>query len=129
MSKWFDNVDNRNSGIVYSRIRLVRNRDEYTLPSRMTAQQCGEMPECIKKGLRNLPELGGNPYKYQQLNEARKLEKLALREHRILGLIAMNKEESVDLLLSGNESSSLVLGGGDHIRIQFLASSSKLDEL
>ena len=51
MSKWFDSVDNKNSNIVYSRIRLARNWDEYAFPSRMTAQQCGEMLERMKEGL------------------------------------------------------------------------------
>ena len=50
MSKWFDSVDNKNSNIVYSRIRLARNWDEYAFPSRMTAQQCGEMLERMKEG-------------------------------------------------------------------------------
>ena len=129
MSKWFDSVDNKNSNIVYSRIRLARNWDEYAFPSRMTAQQCGEMLERMKEGLKNLPELDGNPYKYQQLNEVRELEKLALRERRILNLAAVNKKEPAGLLLSEDEGSSLVLGGDDHIRMQFLASGLKLDEL
>ena len=129
MSKWFDSVDNKNSNIVYSRIRLARNWDEYAFPSRMTAQQCGEMLERMKEGLKNLPELDGNPYKYQQLNEVRELEKLALRERRILNLAAVNKKEPAGRLLSEDEGSSLVLGGDDHIRMQFLASGLKLDEL
>ena len=129
MSKWFDSVDNKNSNIVYSRIRLARNWDEYAFPSRMTAQQCGEMLERMKEGLKNLPELDGNPYKYQQLNEVRELEKLALRERRILNLAAVNKKEPAGHLLSEDEGSSLVLGGDDHIRMQFLASGLKLDEL
>ena len=36
MGRWYDSVDNKSSNIVYSRIRLARNWDEYTFPSRMT---------------------------------------------------------------------------------------------
>ena len=63
MSRWYDSVDNKSSNIVYSRIRLARNWDEYTFPSRMTREQCGEMLERMKEGRKNLPELDGNPYK------------------------------------------------------------------
>ena len=41
----------------------------------------------------------------------------------------MNKKEPAGLFLSEDEGSSLVLGGDDHIRMQFLASGLKLDEL
>ena len=39
MGRWYDSVDNKSSNIVYSRIRLARNWDEYTFPSRMTREQ------------------------------------------------------------------------------------------
>lgn len=54
MGRWYDSVDNKSSNIVYSRIRLARNWDEYTFPSRMTREQCGEMLERMKDGLKDL---------------------------------------------------------------------------
>ena len=129
MGRWYDSVDNKSSNIVYSRIRLARNWDEYTFPSRMTREQCGEMLERMKDGLKDLGSLDGKEYRYGQLDEMQDLEKLALRERRILNLSAVNKKEPAGLFLSEDEGSSLVLGGDDHIRMQFLASGLKLDEL
>ena len=53
MSKWFEEIDSRNSNVIYSRIRLARNWDEYVFPSRMTAAQCGEMVERLREGLKD----------------------------------------------------------------------------
>ena len=86
MGRWYDSVDNKSSNIVYSRIRLARNWDEYTFPSRMTREQCGEMLERMKDGLKDLGSLDGKEYRYGQLDEMQDLEKLALRERRILNL-------------------------------------------
>ena len=41
MSKWFEEIDSKNSNVIYSRVRLARNWDEYVFPSRMTAAQIG----------------------------------------------------------------------------------------
>lgn len=129
MSRWFDKVDNKSSNIVYSRIRLARNWDEYAFPSRMAGKQCGEMLERMREGLKDLRDSDGRGYRYLELDDTQELEKLALRERRILNLAAVNKKEPAGLLLSEDEGTSIVLGGDDHIRMQFLAPGLTLDEL
>lgn len=129
MGKWFDSVDCKSTNIVYSRIRLARNWDQYSFPSTMTPDQCGEMLEHMKEGLSGLGELDGHTYQYIQLDECKELEKLALWERRILNQAAATKKEPAGLFLSEDEGVSLVLGGDDHIRMQFLASGLCLDEL
>ena len=54
MSKWFEEIDSKNSNVIYSRVRLARNWDEYVFPSRMTAAQCSEMVERLREGLKGL---------------------------------------------------------------------------
>lgn len=129
MGKWFDSVDNKSSNIVYSRVRLARNWDEYAFPSRMTREQCLEMLDRMKDGLKEIGDVAGCEYQYEQLDEEQELKKLALRERRILNLAAVNKKEPCGLFLSEDEGSSIVLGGDDHIRMQFLSPGLKLDEL
>lgn len=129
MSRWYDKVDNKSTNVVYSRIRLARNWDEYAFPSRMTKEQCGEMLERMKEGLEGISGLDGQDYRYEQLDETQEIKKLALRERRILNLAAVDKKDPAGLLLSEDESTSIVLGGDDHIRMQFLAPGLKLDEL
>ena len=78
MGRWYDSVDNKSSNIVYSRIRLARNWDEYTFPSRMTREQWREMLEHMKDGLKeSLAAWTGREYRYGQLTRCRTWEKLA----------------------------------------------------
>ena len=82
MSKWFEEIDSKNSNVIYSRVRLARNWDEYVFPSRMTAAQCGEMVERLREGLKGLKDQDGRDLSYSQLNQMQELEKMALRERR-----------------------------------------------
>ena len=129
MSKWFEKIDCKNSNVIYSRIRLARNWDEYVFPSRMTATQCGEMVERLGEGLKGLKDQDGRDLSYSQLDQMQELEKMALRERRILNMACVNRKEPSGLLLSADESGSIVLGGDDHIRMQILSPGLKLDEL
>ena len=129
MSKWFEEIDSKNSNVIYSRVRLARNWDEYVFPSRMTAAQCGEMVERLREGLKGLKDQDGRDLSYSQLNQMQELEKMALRERRILNMACGSRKEPSGLLLSADESGSIVLGGDDHIRMQILSPGLKLDEL
>lgn len=129
MSRWFEGIDSKSSNVIYSRVRVARNWDEYVFPSRMTPAQCSEMVERLREGLKELHDLDGHEYAYSRLDQMQELEKLALRERRILNMASVNKKEPCGLFLSEDESSSVVLGGDDHIRMQTLAPGLKLDEL
>lgn len=129
MSRWFEAIDSKGSNIIYSRVRLARNWDEYAFPSRMTWKQCGEMVGRLKEGLKDIHDLDGQEYEYRQLDETQEIEKMALRERRILNMAAVSKKDPAGLFLSRDESGSIVLGGDDHIRIQMLSPGLKLDEL
>lgn len=129
MSKWYDSVDNKGSNILYSRIRLARNWDQYAFPSRMTAKDSDQMLERMKEELSQLGELDGRTYRFMRLDQCRELEKQALREHRILNQAAVERKDPAGLMWDEDESVSLVFGVDDHIRMQFLAPGLRLDEL
>ena len=129
MSKWYDAIDCSQSNIMYSRIRLARNWDEYVFPSRLTRGQCEELVTSLKDGLADIGSLVGREYHFLRLDSLQGLEKQALRERRILNQAAVERQEPSGLYLSDDEAESLVLGGDDHIRMQHLAPGLKLEEL
>ena len=43
MSDWFERVENDSSNVVYSRVRLSRNWDEYAFPSRLMDRESREL--------------------------------------------------------------------------------------
>lgn len=129
MSKWYEEIEDRNSNILYSRVRLARNWEEYVFPSRLSTEQCVQMVGRLKEGLQDIGTLDGQNYQYFALETMKRAEKLALGERRILNKTAVNKADAAGLYLSEDESSSILLGSNDHIRMQLLKPGLTLEQL
>lgn len=129
MSKWFEEIGQSRSNIIYSRIRLARNWDEYPFPSALETGQREEVVNRLKENLEFLEEDEGSRYQYRRLDSMQDLDKLALRERRVINRAAVEEAGPCGLYLSEDESSSLTLCTDDHIRIQQLAPGLMLDEL
>ena len=85
MSKWYEKTLEEKSNIIYSRIRLARNWDEYVFPSRLDEEGSRELVDGLKDGLKEIP------YPYYALENMQQAEKKALRERRILNRCAVEK--------------------------------------
>ncbi len=129
MLKWFEQETKDEPNIVSSRVRLVRNWDQYRFPKTLSDREGEELVKRLEFGLKNLEELDGTQYEYVYLEELDELSRRALRERRILNSAILNKKEIVGLIVSKDESTSLVLNGDDHIRMQFLSAGLCLNEL
>lgn len=120
MAKWFDAAEKDGSNIIYSRIRLVRNWREYPFPAKMTREQCAEMVKRLGDGLKGIGAFEGENFGFALLEQLPDLDKAELRERRVLNKSTAKKKEPAALILSEDESTSIVLNGDDHIRIQVL---------
>ena len=129
MLKWFEQETKDEPNIVSSRVRLGRHWDEDRFPQTLPPQEGEELVKRLEFGLKNLEELDGTQYEYVYLEELDELSRRALRERRILNSAILNKKEIVGLIVSKDESTSLVLNGDDHIRMQFLSAGLCLNEL
>ena len=53
MSRWYEGIREESSNIIYSRIRLARNWDEYVFPSRLSEQAASQVTEQLREGLKD----------------------------------------------------------------------------
>jgi protein arginine kinase len=127
--KWFEEVDKEQPGVIFSRLRLVRNWDAYAFPSRLPAKVSEEMIRRLEFGLRDIGSLDGKDYHYTLLSELPDLDRKVLREHHVFNSTIAGKKTPVGLILNGEEDTSIVLGGTDHIWIQMLRPGMHLDEM
>ena len=109
------------SNIISSRVRLARNWEEYKFPSKLADDEARIMVGRLKNELKDLPERDGRDYEYQNLENLEELDRLALRERRLLNRTLVEKKTPGGILCSGDERVSLVLNADDHIRLQVLA--------
>jgi protein arginine kinase len=129
MLKWFEQTDSGRTGIVSSRIRLVRNWQDYQFPGKLGEKESGEMVRRLEFGLKDLGEEEGRHFEFSMLGDLKDLDRAALRERRVLNSAVVSKKTPAGLLLSDNEDTGIVLGGDDHVRIQVLGVGLHLEEL
>lgn len=129
MLKWFEQTDSGRTGIVSSRIRLVRNWQDYQFPGKLGEKESGEMVRRLEFGLKDLGEEEGRHFEFSMLGDLEDLDRAALRERRVLNSAVVSKKTPAGLLLSDNEDTGIVLGGDDHVRIQVLGVGLHLEEL
>lgn len=61
MMKWFEEVNLTRPAVICSRVRLVRNLDEYAFPSRLDEQQADEMIGTPGGGVKGAWKRGRTP--------------------------------------------------------------------
>lgn len=127
--KWFEEADKRQTGVVSSRIRLVRNWDQYAFPSRLSPKAAAEMIHRLEWGLKDIGSLDGRSYEFSYLSELNELDRKALRERRVINSTIAARKEPVGIMVSEREDVSLVFNGTDHIRLQLQDQGLCLEEL
>lgn len=121
MTRWYEQVENDTSNIVSSRVRLARNWEEYQFPLKLQDDEARQMIGRLRKETEGLLSLDDKKFEYRDLEQTEELERMALRERRLLNKALMEKTTPGGLLYSEDERLSLVFNGDDHIRIQALA--------
>lgn len=129
MLKWFEQTDGKRPGVVSSRIRLVRNLQDYPFPAKLGEKDAVQMIRKLEFGLKDLGQAEEKQFQFAMLGELEELDRMALKERRALNLAAVSQKGPGGLFLSEDEDTGLVLNGDDHIRIQVLQTGLHLEEL
>ncbi|MDD4699899.1 MAG: protein arginine kinase [Oscillospiraceae bacterium] len=126
MSKWYES---NTSGIVVStRIRLARNLAGVPFPGRMNDSQRTEVNKKIIDSIMNGSSALSKDLKVVDMDSISDAEALAMVERHIISPAFARNRKNRRLILSLDESISIMLGEEDHIRIQVLKGGLQLFE-
>lgn len=128
MSSWYKNSGPGDSIAVSSRIRLARNLKGLPFPSRMTAGQRIELNNRVKEAILGSNTPFAKTLKYIDMRDVPETQKYAMVERHIISPEFANKTEPTAIILSGDESISIMIGEEDHIRIQVILAGLQLNE-
>ncbi len=129
MRKWYEDIDRETKNVISSKIRLIRNLDEYVFPLRLSEEDGREMVNRLCHGLSELKDSEGQSYELVDLENTGELDRRALKERRLINAAILDKKAPMAMLVSGAEDVSLVFNGTDHIRIQVLSAGLCVGEL
>lgn len=120
MGDWYTEKGPESGIVVSTRVRLARNFKKYPFPSRMSAEQAGEVMKICRRALVEGRSALAKDLKYIDLSGISALEKQAMVERRVISPDFAAGHENRALIISKDERISIMVNEEDHIRIQCL---------
>ncbi|MFD2615248.1 protein arginine kinase [Paenibacillus gansuensis] len=114
--------------VMSSRIRIARNLQSHPFPMLATNQQSQEVLDKVTEALQN-EELGTiSRFDLIPLSELSELQKRVLVEKHLISPNLANESRNGAVILSENESISIMINEEDHLRIQCLCPGFQIKE-
>lgn len=125
MSKWYLEKGEQGDIVISSRIRLARNLDAFPFPAKLDAAGKNKVNESVRNALM---EDGGGDFRYIEMKDVSRVRAASLAERRLISPEFAFKQEGAALILSPDESVSVMLCEEDHIRLQVMKAGLALEE-
>ncbi|RKD22766.1 protein arginine kinase [Ammoniphilus oxalaticus] len=128
VSEWMSG-EGPDSDIVFSsRVRLARNLRQIPFPLLSTESQAKEVIELVSKAMESEDFSSLDHFEQLTLNNLSGLEKRVLVEKHLISPHLANESRHGAVILSENESVSIMINEEDHLRIQCLYPGFQLHE-
>ena len=128
MSSWYNNRETQSDVVLSTRVRLARNLDGIPFPSRMTDTQKQELKEKVKHAISDSNTPFSKTLKYIDMQTIPQNEINAMVERHVISPEFAKNTDGRAIILSGDESISIMIGEEDHIRIQVILGGFQLEE-
>ncbi len=124
MNKWYETKSQHDDVILSTRIRFARNLEDYPFPCRLDAEGKEKVCRAVKDAL---SDVSGLKLKYIEMQTLSPKEAVALAEKHLISPEFASPQKGRALLLSEDESVSIMLCEEDHIRIQVIKGGLDLE--
>ena len=124
--KWYEKPGEYNDVVICTRVRLARNLERFPFERKITPVQSQELATLVHGALENI-NLGDNKLNLYTGEELDKVTALSLAERHVASLDLVKKGKSAGMIVSEDESVSVMTGEEDHIRIQVMAAGLALN--
>ena len=114
--------------VISTRVRLARNLKDYPFPCKLSRQGREEVIEKVRDAVKNGNSVLADDFSYIKMSEVDPRRSVSLVEKRLVSPEFISNSEGRALLLSSDESLSIMLNEEDHIRLQVITKGLSLDE-
>ena len=128
MSSWYMNKDTNNDIAVSSRIRIARNLKGIPFSSKMTVEQKQLLNQKVKAAIKNSDFPFAKKLKFIEMRDIPENQRYAMVERHIISHEFATKGIDGAIILSQDESISIMVGEEDHIRIQVILDGINLED-
>lgn len=127
MLKWYEQIVPDSDVVISSRVRLARNLENYPFSSKITNEQAISLVEEVKGINAALIEKENKKYYACNLSSLSEIDKIAMVERHIVSPLLAEKEQATGLILSEDETISIMINEEDHVRIQAIVGGMNLE--
>nr|MCR5484747.1 ATP--guanido phosphotransferase [Clostridiales bacterium] len=113
--KWYIEKGDQGDIVLSTRVRLARNIDEYPFPAKLDVEGKKVVNEAVRAAL---SEGGNNDFRFIDMGSLSNSEAVSLAEHHLISPEFTTERNGRALLLTEDESVSIMLCEEDHIRLQ-----------
>ena len=124
--KWYEQNGSEGDVVISTRIRLARNLRQFPFPSSMSDTQKQQANELIRAAVEDMSgQIGG--LSYTDMTTVSQREALSMMERHLISPEFASGTVGRGLLMTADESISIMLQEEDHLRMQVLCPGLQLD--
>lgn len=127
MSNWYSEAATNNI-VVSTRVRLARNLSGLPFPFRMTSQQRDDLKSRVKTAVKRSDSPYVKNLKFIDMADVPENEIKAMVERHIISPQFARTNNGKAIILSEDESISIMIGEEDHLRIQVILAGLQLEK-
>lgn len=127
MLKWYEQIVPDSDVVISSRVRFARNLDTYPFSSKINDNQAATLVEEVKGITTSLSEKDNRKFYSCNISSLSEIDKTAMVERHIVSPLLAEKEQSTGLILSEDETISIMINEEDHVRIQAIVGGMNLE--
>lgn len=124
-AKWYLGTGAQNDVIISTSIHLARNIKQFPFPSRLSLRDKLKVNSVVKNAADSVKDYNFNYFEMKTLSQS---EVVSLAERHLVSPEFASSSDGRALLLTEDESVSIMLNEEDHIRLQVMYAGFSLDE-
>ncbi len=127
MLKWYEQIVPDSDVVISSRVRLARNLEHYPFSPKITEEQAITLVNEVKEITPSLTDMDNRQFYSCNISTLSDIDKLAMVERHIVSPLLADKEQTTGLILSEDETISVMINEEDHLRIQAIVGGLNLE--
>lgn len=126
--KWYEKSGTEGDVVISSRIRLARNLRDYPFPHLLNIQQKNEIANKVKNALENSNSYIAKSFNFINMARLSAIEASSLVERHLISPAFAKERAGKYLLITDDETISIMINEEDHLRIQVLSEGLSIKE-
>lgn len=126
--KWYKKSGAEGDVVISSRIRLARNLRDYPFPHLLNLQQKNEIANKVKEALENSNSYIAKSFSFINMARLSAIEASSLVERHLISPAFAKDRAGKYLLITDDETISIMINEEDHLRIQVLSEGLSVRE-